>query len=233
MTIDLTARVETLENKVAKLEALLSNKSTSFNSTITWYGESEHQSDSTKQNYFSNYVNNFVFLAKSTTNRAMVEQASITGIIGFLSSGVISLLLEWSWQVPFTVGIMSTTFTWIVLVIDRRGLLQKAIEKGKVNNKPLQVEIKNKNANGGDIERLTLNGAITREQLGVYAREILKGKSMAVHKWTGRGALFTRSQYDDFMSELQHLNYVISGSGNTARQLTKKGKGLMKALAEL
>lgn len=61
------------------------------------------------------------------------------------------------------------------------------------------------------------------ERFNEYARAVLRGDSLAIKHWTGKGNLFSRSEYDRLLAQLQHAETVVNvpGKGN---QLTGGGK---------
>lgn len=226
-----------LKKRVVKLEQA-NNKTAFNNSTVTLWREKPERQDTEENNkpFFSNYVNNYVFVSKGITNVAIAGQALGTGIVVFLSSSVVALWVEWSWKVPLSLGIISGTLVWCVLAIDRRGLLNKAIDNGKQKHKSLTLEVTETSEEDKlqkIVKRLNINPTITNEQLAIFAKAVLRGESMAIHKWSGRGNIFTQSQYQSITDQLDLFNYTKPPYSRFSRQLTKKGRRLMMELAKL
>lgn len=142
------------------------------------------------------------------------------------------------WRLPWYTGLViggcSFAVIGVGLVLHNRGLLQQLVngqvQKGSKRRAELRVQI-DKPANHG-VEFLYLNSNVTPEQLREFARAALAGSNLGVHKWTGEGALFTRGQYDDLMTELETMGYAFPARGPTARRLTAKGKALFRAVSE-
>lgn len=73
-------------------------------------------------------------------------------------------------------------------------------------------------------------GGIEAARLHEFARQVAAGRSLAVNSWTGSGGLFTRSEYDLLMGELERAGLVIKGPGSSGRVLTDSGREAMRQL---
>lgn len=126
--------------------------------------------------------------------------------------------------------ILSAAFLIALKRWDIHTLAKGQANKDKKRRTEMRVQIDKPGTHG--IDFLYLNSNITEDQLRSFAKRALRGSSLAVHKWVGQGALFTRGQYDDLMTELEQMNYVTKARGPVARSLTAKGRALMRGLAE-
>ncbi len=69
--------------------------------------------------------------------------------------------------------------------------------------------------------------SITPEQFQEWAFQVIEnGKSLALSRWTGKGNLFSRKQYDELMAKLSEANIVINRNG---WQLTRPGRSAIMA----
>jgi hypothetical protein len=172
-------------------------------------------------------------LTSSQTVRRTLGEAALAGIFFTATGGFLAGLGHLPWFAAPIVGGTGASLTLAVLVAHNRTLLHKLVtsqaERGKRRSE-MRVQIDK--AGDHSIEFLYLNSNVTEDQLVEFARSVLDGASLAVHKWTGQGALFTRGQFDDLMSELIKLGYARDAAGNVARSLTAKGRAFMRALAE-
>lgn len=166
--------------------------------------------------------------------KVTIGQASIIG----LSFGGLGGLIAWGFDYPIALPIVCGVSGFIlsvgILVLVNRmeihALVKGQADRDKKKRSEMRVQIDKSGERG--IEFLYLNSNITEDQLRTFARRALDGSSLAVHKWVGQGALFTRGQYDDLMTELEQMNYVTSARGPVARALTAKGRALMRGLIE-
>jgi hypothetical protein len=173
-------------------------------------------------------------LTSSQTARRTLQEACLSGIFFTCAGGFLAGLGHLPWYGAPIVGFTGASLTLAVLVAHNRTLLHKLVtsqaERGNKRRSEMRVQIDETGSHS--IDFLHLNSTITEAQLAEFARAVLDGASLAVHKWTGQGALFTRGQYDDLMSELIKMNYARDAAGNVARTLTPQGRALMRALAE-
>lgn len=139
----------------------------------------------------------------------IVTTATTSGVAGFILSAAFLIALN----------------RW-----DIHTLAKGQADRDKKKRSEMRVQIDKPGEHG--MEFLYLNSNITEDQLRKFARRALNGSSLAVHKWVGQGALFTRGQYDDLMTELEQMNYVTRARGPVARSLTAKGRALMRGLIE-
>jgi hypothetical protein len=173
-------------------------------------------------------------LTSSQTVKRTLGEASLAGIFFTATGGFLAGLGQIPWYGAPIVGFTGASLTLAVLVAHNRTLLHKLVtsqaDRGVKRRQEMRVQI----GHAGDhsIDFLYLNSNVTEEQLAEFARAAIGGASLAVHKWTGQGALFTRGQFDDLMTELEKMNYVRPASGNVGRMLTARGRALMRGLAD-
>jgi hypothetical protein len=131
---------------------------------------------------------------------------------------------------------------WSMLLVDHRRLLwdnERATHQdldgdgtvGRVQEVRLSISHYDESGRFVRMEYLNIPG-ITQEQLQSFAREVTRGMPLAVASWTGRGALFSRGQYDALMAELQRAGLVRDDGGNIGRVLTAAGRSILKKIAE-
>ncbi len=174
-------------------------------------------------------------LTSSQTARRTLQEACLSGIFFTCAGGFLAGLGHLPWYAAPVVGATGASLTLAVLVAHNRTLLHKLVtsQAERSNKRRAEMRIQIDEPRGGhSIDFLHLNSDVTEAQLAEFARAVLDGASLAVHKWTGQGSLFTRGQYDDLMSELIKMNYARDAAGNVARSLTPQGRALMRALAE-
>lgn len=169
--------------------------------------------------------------------------ASGLGVLSFGVTLYVALVNGYAWHlsciVPllvmalvFAVGILGVQKSlWMVervfhTDIDRDGYVDPP--------SPGPVELSVSVRDGSDRARrhLISDLGVTPDQLREFALGVRSGKSLAVSSWTGKGNLFSRSEFDRFMSELERLQMVErDGSGNNApRVLTDTG---LQAISQL
>jgi hypothetical protein len=176
-------------------------------------------------------------LTSSQTARRTLQEACLAGIFFTCAGGFAAGLGHLPWLLAPVVGAAGGSLSLGVLVVHNRSLLDRLVtsqvNRGIKRQQETRVQIDKFDTGGHkSVDFLHLGSDVTEAQLAEFARAVLGGASLAVHKWTGQGALFTRSQFDDLMSELVKMNYVRDAAGNVARSLTSQGKALMRALAE-
>ncbi len=174
-------------------------------------------------------------LTSSQTARRTLQEACLAGIFFTCAGGFAAALGHLPWFAAPIVGVTGASLSLAVLVAHNRTLLDRLVSSQASRNEKRRAELRvqiDSPRGGQTADFLHLNSDVTTAQLAEFARAVLDGASLAVHKWTGQGSLFTRGQFDDLMSELVKMNYVREAAGNVGRSLTSKGKALMRALAE-
>lgn len=175
-------------------------------------------------------------LTSSQTVRRTLGEASLAGIFFTAAGGFLAGLGQIPWYGAPIVGFTGASLTLAVLVVHNRTLLHRLVtsqaERGAKRRSEMRVQVQIDRAGDHSIDFLYLNSNVTKEQLAEFARAAIDGASLAVHKWTGQGALFTRGQFDDLMTELEKMNYVRPASGNVGRVLTARGRALMRGLSD-
>ena len=74
---------------------------------------------------------------------------------------------------------------------------------------------------------------VTPEKLRDFCQGVLGGRGLVVNAWTGKNNLFSRSEYDRLMAELERAGMIErDGPGaNAARKLTQAGREAFEQLA--
>lgn len=177
---------------------------------------------------FSEQLTSIEFL-KVTVGQAAIMGLSFAGLGGLASWGLELPALP-TIIVSGSVGFIGTVAVLILVNrLEIHSLVKGQADKSKRRSE-LRVQIDQPGDHG--IEFLYLNSDIKPEQLKEFARAALDGAVLSVHKWTGKGALFTRGQFDDLMGEFEKMNYIIPARGNVGRCLNAKGRALMRGLIE-
>lgn len=184
------------------------------------------------------WVSSTVRFAESLTSPQFIKatglQAGLFAVTFAGAGAVAALWLELPWYASPTIGLAGFALSAGVLGIHNRTMLARLTraqaEKGQRRRHELRVQVDRAADHGADF--LYLNSDVTPAQLAEFARAAIEGASLGVHKWTGQGALFTRGQYEDLMTELVKMGYVNDSRGNVGRSLNSKGRALMRALAE-
>jgi hypothetical protein len=70
-----------------------------------------------------------------------------------------------------------------------------------------------------------------RVQLAQFAGAALEGRSLAIASWTGYGAPFTRSQYEQLRNALIQRGLLFAGRGASGLIVTRAGKAAFEYLA--
>jgi hypothetical protein len=172
--------------------------------------------------------------------RATRSEAMLLGVSFTILGAGAAWLLALPWYAPMVIGFAGFAVSTGVLIVHNRTLLHATVnQQGKAGEKrraELRVQVdgvgEGGNHSNSHAEFLYLKCAVNAAQLTEWARAALDGGGLGVHKWTGQGALFTRSQYDNLCSELLTMGYLVDRGGNLGRQLTAKGRALCRALAE-
>ena len=94
--------------------------------------------------------------------------------------------------------------------------------------------IVNVKAEGGGVRQQYLSTlGVPPEKLQKFAGMVLSGRGLGVNAWTGRTGMFTRSEFDGLMGELERSGLVerANDAPNAARQLTETGKSAFEQLS--
>jgi hypothetical protein len=253
MATDIEKRMSDLEKRITALETALRQfrrhetlvLESSMPDHSTWYQQGEGHTNGmytlaaqmglpwiSKSVRITEQLTSFEFAVKT-----QLGQAVLFGLGGTVVGAGAAWLMELPWYAAPVLGMAAGTLALTILLLDHRGMVHRVItdagsRPGKQRTE-LRVQIDQRDAHSrlNGVEFLYVSG-IEHPQLRTFAAAAVKGASLAVHKWTGRGALFTRSQFDDLMTELEQFGYIKPATGNVARQLTRKGRALMRALAE-
>lgn len=236
MTIDLTTRVDTLEKEVAWIKQQL-NKSTFENSSKAIYLREKPERETNQVN-LPVISNKWTHMHKLLSVQSVALQSAISGTMAFFVGGSVALFMEWSWHVPVASFLSVSSLSWLVLSLDRRGLLHHVVKghalSGKNKNLNLKITVENDtNKTEKILDELKLNKTITYEQLAEYAKALLQGEKMTTHNWTGRGNLFSQGQYSNLIGQMEKFGYSKPGYSRYPKKLTKKGYQLMELLAKL
>jgi len=169
--------------------------------------------------------------------KSQYGQAALIGLACAGAGGVAALIFDMIWYAPLVIGVSGFAIASGALILDHRSLVHKTVDlasKPKANSQStLNLNISGSNPNNPNaMDRLSIQADVSPEQIKKFATEVSRGVTLAVNHWCGAGSLFTRNQYDSLMAELILMNYVKPSSGNIPRQLSKKGKALIRALVE-
>jgi hypothetical protein len=235
----LARRVSDLERAIRSLESAMSmrpmNDSTRYYSRPTGgeYGDITGFIAQAAP-WVSNSTRVMANLIEATAPRRTLGEALLLGASFTIMAGLAALWADLPWTAAPVIGLAGMALSASVLVIHNRtewhrANSQQAARNGK-RRREMRVTVGQEE--GDSLKFLYLNSNVNPAQLKEFAGAVLDGSSLAVHKWTGQGALFTRGQYDDLMTELEKMHYVCAGAGNVPRVLTFQGRALMRGLAE-
>lgn len=170
--------------------------------------------------------------------------ASVVGVLSFGVSLYLALANGYLWHLSclFTMIVMALVFIVGIMGIQKTLWLVEKIshidlDGDNVVGQP-SVDMSVWVQNDADKERKVFRSdlGITPDQLQKFAQGISAGKSLAVASWVGKHNIFTRPEFDRFMSELERLELVErDGNGsNAARVLTDAGKqAIEQVLSEI
>jgi hypothetical protein len=168
----------------------------------------------------------------------MAQSAVTATAVGLLSVGaLVAVGLDWQQVLTGGLAVFGVVFTgqWLYLMTDTRRMLwqvERLInrdldgdgETGKPG-KTLNINVSSTENKNMHMDRLHLEG-INPDDFVTFAQAVLNGQSMAVNRWTGSAWVWSRSQYDMIMSELERATLVrfVNGQQSQGRELTSKGK---------
>lgn len=171
-------------------------------------------------------------------------QAVASGVlVGVPLGGALAYLARLPWWLAGIGAVLVAGCVWMLLLRDHRRLLwQTERTTGRdldgdhqigqpAAPPPLRLELDSTDQDGYHGQILHID-AVTPDQLATFARAVREGRSMALDTWTGKGRLFTRTQYANVMDEMTAAGLVVKSSGNTGRRLTAKGRAVFRGLAD-
>lgn len=169
-------------------------------------------------------------------------QALVNGLFyGCATGGVVAvansleLLSLPSWAVGVTVGSLSGLWAWNKLLDDWRTLLygvEYETETEMNQAEPVTIELLTDQGRRGQYASLPA----TQEQLMQLGSGITAGDAFTVGRWTGNGAPFSRSEFEQLRGELLKLGWVEWKSDrNHANgvQITRGGAAVMRHFASM
>jgi hypothetical protein len=170
-----------------------------------------------------------------------VAQSIITGL---LLGGPVGAVLVYVTQLPWYAALCAVcavmACAWLVLLVDHRRLLwgieritHTDIDGDREVGPPeeLRVELSHTDAVGNYHAQILSIPGIEADRLRQFAAAVTSGKGLAVNAWTGSGALFTRSEYDRLLAELQRAGLAAKGAGVSGWALTRPGRAVLAEVA--
>jgi hypothetical protein len=188
--------------------------------------------------------------ANSLTDGVVVPglQAAITGALVGLAALAVAAWLQWPfWAVGGTAAALATLGAWLsyrgrwawlmerMLGVDINGdqVIGQPAEPDP-EPEPLRV-IVDRTEDGSRITDY-IDLPVDRERAGVFARALLDGnRGFSLTAWTGRGALFSRREYDELVTTFIARNLATWRNPAAHAQgveLTAAGRAVMRGLAE-
>ncbi len=172
---------------------------------------------------------------------ATLGESALIGVCGLIVGGGAALVFELPWSVSPAAGAGAFALTAAALIVHNRALLHHTVtaqaDRGK-RRAELVVEVHGDRGEGDEdrqayIRRLLIKCDVKPGQLGEWARSVLDGRSLAINGWTGAGALFSRGQYEAWLSELVVMGYVANLRGTQGHVLTPPGRALCRELSKV
>lgn len=169
------------------------------------------------------------------------------GVFGFVTLGGLYLAwqLEFVWHLACFAGVAASGLFYLVALAVNRKLLwiAETVINEDLNGDghlgapplaPLEVLHKDEGGHLRQLHRLNLPASISEAQLVAFAKGVeLKG--LAQGQWTGKAGLFSRSEFDALMAELERANivaWVDPQNRAQGRKLTHPGQAALRYWAE-
>lgn len=104
----------------------------------------------------------------------------------------------------------------------------------RVNDEPPQtIRVELTQMENGSIRRMQIvDLPVDAERLRELVHGALRGESLAVHRWSGVGRPFTRTEYVQLTDQLTRIGWMTAPRGNVGRQLTAAGRVMLQKLCE-
>jgi len=199
-----------------------------------------------KPNADSPYTSKIAQVTANITKREFAvittrDQALGLGVGGFLSSGVATLLLEWPWHTPFTVGTIVGVVGYSLLVLQHRHLVHQTVAAASNNGHGHQqhasvtLTIKEETMDKHPlIQKIVSVPGVDLDRLIVYGRGLTSGLPMSTRTWTPkRTKIFTDTEYKSIIDTLELNGCATKANSNQSGDLTDYGKRLMKRISKL
>jgi len=176
-----------------------------------------------------------------------LAQSALTGIIIATPTAAAAAVMGYYWVdslvIGGVVGTVVVTITWLVRM-DAHSKLLWLVENvtgrdldgdGKTvppPAPPVQIEVSH-TAPNGNLQRMLLfelPDGITEKTFHNWIAAVTNDgiHTLARSHWVGRGKPFSRSQYDNFLKELERAGLVHNVGDGRGRQLTNGGKRALK-----
>lgn len=169
------------------------------------------------------------------------------GLVAIVGSGVVIALARWPWWIPPVLGACtwSVIMAWHVtkgvklrqqLLWAREEIERKDIDGDGQIGKPVatvRVELERRVESGHRVQFLDIGAE--PDKVRTLARAVLNGRGLGVAEWTGRGAPFSRGQFERLRGDLMDRGLVRwSGKGKAQGcELTPAGRAVFERLAHL
>jgi len=179
--------------------------------------------------------------------QAVFVGAAWGAVVG-IATGLVTVWLAWPWWLVA----LAVIATWAAItawhltagVRLRQSLLWKREEierrdldgDGHVGQPPVTVRVEVATDDGTIKRTQFLNLDTDPERLILFARSVLAGRGLAIHEWTGRGGLFSRSEFERLRGDLLERGLVGWANPKDRRQgvqLTPTGRAVFRKLADL
>ncbi len=181
----------------------------------------------------------FLQAVLSAAMAAVVSASVLTGL---------SVWLSWRWWIvpvgSLSLGFLVMAWRWEDLLADSRSLLRRVETiinedldgDGRVGEperpefvESVHMEVEHKgDRRGGAFADLP----VSRSLFVVWASSVTGGGSLAVSRWAGKSAPFSRSEYDQMMEFLMRAGivaWVNAKEPKHGRELTRPGKAALRA----
>jgi hypothetical protein len=152
---------------------------------------------------------------------ALVGAQWQTAILAGCLAGCIGALVHWFMSQRLWVTVAYGTFYQVSQA--------EPVQEPETLEPQSTVRIELHSEDGRHIEFADL--PCNRLQLAKFAGAALDGRSLAIASWTGYGAPFTRSQYEQLRNALIQRGLLFAGRGASGLMVTRAGKAAFEYLA--
>ena len=172
-------------------------------------------------------------------------QAAITGALVGLAALAVAAWLKWPyWAVGGTAAALATLGAWLSYRGRWAWLLERmlgaditgdgVIGQPEPEPEPLRVIVDHTEDGSRSTDFIDL--PVDRERAGTFARALLDGyRGFSLNAWTGRGALFSRREYDALVATFIQRGLATWRNPQAHAQgveLTAAGRAVIRRLAE-
>lgn len=180
--------------------------------------------------------------AREPSLAADVAVPALQAVVSALAGGCLTAVACWlfglpSWTIWATVAAVFA-ISWAVRLQFSEASTWRTASPVPPEPAPRQpatvrLEVSELDPSGG-VRRMSIADVpADDDRLREFARRVLDGESLSVHRWTaGPGRMFSRAEFDQLADSLTRAGFVVQGRGNKPRMLTERGRRVFRRLAE-